>query len=407
MLPRTRLLLVTTHRWLGLVLLVWFVLLGLTGSLLVYRDELDVWLNPGLAGIEVRSGPGAARKSATSAGHQRPQPIEPIELIERVLAVTLKNCPQASVERLVLPNGAISSVRVLIRERADLRIGSRRLEAWVSADGQLWLGARPIDGYGLDAPRLARTVHDLHHRLLLGNTGKTAVGIAGTLLLLMIALGLVVALPRKAGWPGWRTMIGIKAGAHPARLIFDVHRSVGVVAFALLLTSACTGIALAFPDYARDVLGLFSPVRPLPVVPFVQREDTPDARLSPLLEGALSRYPGLQLTEVHLPQRRSGSLVLHLRGPSDWQSRGDTLLLLDPVSGQTRLAHDDRSRSLGEKVFHSLLPIHNGVAWGEAGRALMCMAGLLPLLLSVTGVLIWQRKRRAASLARSRRKPGR
>jgi uncharacterized iron-regulated membrane protein len=42
-----------------------------------------------------------------------------------------------------------------------------------------------------------------------------------------------------------------------------------------------------------------------------------------------------------------------------------------------------------------LHPLHNGEAFGLAGRVLACVAGLLPLLLMVTGVQRWADRRRA------------
>jgi uncharacterized iron-regulated membrane protein len=36
------------HRWLGIGLGAWFALVGLTGSILVFEDPIDAWLNPGL-----------------------------------------------------------------------------------------------------------------------------------------------------------------------------------------------------------------------------------------------------------------------------------------------------------------------------------------------------------------------
>jgi len=44
------------HRWLGLNIGVWFALVGLTGSILVFEDEVDAFLNPGLL-VEHKAGP--------------------------------------------------------------------------------------------------------------------------------------------------------------------------------------------------------------------------------------------------------------------------------------------------------------------------------------------------------------
>jgi uncharacterized iron-regulated membrane protein len=377
--------LVITHRWLGLSLLLWFVMLGVTGSVLVFQDEIDAWLNPALL-ID-----------------SEPHESDRMQSAQTILESALRTFPEAAVERIRMPQRSGEVFRLVLRERARIRIGSPRFEATFSPTNSASLGARPLYGYGVSAPMLVRTIYDLHHRVLLGNAGKTAVGVIGALLLVMISLGFLIALPRKLVSRAWATMVGIKLGSHPARLIFDLHRSIGVIAFGLLLISTFTGFALAFPDYARDALSLFSGTRTLPVVPFIQREDLPDAPLDPLLAAARSAHPGAQITEVHLPQRRSAPLLIYLQQPGDWQRRGDTLLMIDSATGVLKLEHDARSRSLGEQVFHSLFPIHSGVAWGTIGRFLMFVAGLLPLCLGITGVLIWRRKQRATAVARSRK----
>ena len=50
--PRTRSLWVSMHRWSGIILGLLVVLIGVTGSLLVYEDELDTLLNPDLFRVE-------------------------------------------------------------------------------------------------------------------------------------------------------------------------------------------------------------------------------------------------------------------------------------------------------------------------------------------------------------------
>ena len=40
--------LVRLHRWAGLTIALFLVVAGLTGSVLVFREELDAWANPDL-----------------------------------------------------------------------------------------------------------------------------------------------------------------------------------------------------------------------------------------------------------------------------------------------------------------------------------------------------------------------
>ena len=45
------------HRWAGLLMTVFLVIVGLTGSVLAFREELDIWLNPELLTVAKRDAP--------------------------------------------------------------------------------------------------------------------------------------------------------------------------------------------------------------------------------------------------------------------------------------------------------------------------------------------------------------
>jgi uncharacterized iron-regulated membrane protein len=47
------------------------------------------------------------------------------------------------------------------------------------------------------------------------------------------------------------------------------------------------------------------------------------------------------------------------------------------------------------------LPLHSGNIVGLGGRILISLSGLVTAMLSITGVVIWLRKRRAAVLGES------
>jgi len=48
---------VLIHRYAGLAMTVFLVLVGVTGSVLAFYHELDRWLNPALLTVPVRDGP--------------------------------------------------------------------------------------------------------------------------------------------------------------------------------------------------------------------------------------------------------------------------------------------------------------------------------------------------------------
>src|SRR5262245_20819796 len=99
------------HGWLGLNLGLWFALVGLTGSVLVFEDEVDAFLNPGLL-VERKAGP-----------HLLPH---------RILARADDEFPGASIERIRVPAAPDGVYRLLVRLAPFQRAEAERVEAMFS-----------------------------------------------------------------------------------------------------------------------------------------------------------------------------------------------------------------------------------------------------------------------------------
>lgn len=367
--------LVRIHRYTAFAIGAWFVLLGLTGAALVWREEIDRWLNPALL-----TAPGTADDAAIVAVHRAAGEV----------------FPGAHVERLYLPSGPDQAVRALLRKEGQRRVGSARMEAMFSpADARL-LGTRDPDARSLARAHLMQTVYDLHHRLLLGNGGKDAVGLAGLALVATTLLGLVLAVPRLDRGSLARAF-AIKRRAGAKRIVWDLHRAVGMIGAALLLLVGTTGAMMAYPEYARDLVGLASPVRSLPAVPWRPGDAAlaaarPD--LASLLATVRRTYPGYRVTEVHVPVRPASPALVYLHRPGDAHRLGDTLVLLHAITGEKLVERSRATRTAGEGLLHWLFPLHSGTALGLPGRWLAFATGVLPLWLLCSGLLVWWLKRR-------------
>lgn len=369
--------LVLLHRYLAVALGAWFVLLGLTGIVLLFRDDVDRLLNPQL----LRS--HAASSTAVS----------PIAIQE----AALRRYPAGLIEQIRLPWQAGDVYRVLLRADAKRGVGGARIEATFDpADGR-WLGERDPAERSLRTPALLSTIHDLHQALLLENQGKDLVGLVGLSLALMIVVGFVLAFPRLT-WQSLRRAIAVKRASGTTRRIYDLHRALGTVLGIVLLMSAGTGALMAYPDLARDLVGLASPARPLPVVPWRAADAPADApvALDEVLAIVGQRHPQASIREIHFPGIRRAPMIVYLHRPGDIHRLGDTRLLIGGAGTDLLREVDGAHRSRGERLLHWLHPLHTGSAFGTPGRLLMVIgAGLLPLWLLVTGVWIWVNKRRA------------
>ncbi len=381
--PARRRFWVRVHRWLGVGLGVWFALVGITGSLLVYEGPIDAWLNPQLL------------------RNTLPGPWLPPAAIH---AGATQEFGYTRIERLTLPVSREDVYRAIVQVGPRLRIAPARVEATFNPVSGELLGTRDALARGLARPYLMKTLYDFHRNVLLGNTGSNLVGIAGFLLLASAVTGLYAAWPRQRS--GWKRLVSVKLRSGATRVIFDIHRSLGSVMCTLLLLATLTGCTLVYLNYARDIVSVFSKVAPFPVVPWRENASATWPSFAELVAGVQGTHPELTISEIHIPTRMPGGYLFYLRGPQDVHRLGDTLVWVDPTTGDFLFERSIHSRTAGESFMHWLFPLHSGTAFGAPGMVAMCVTGLAPLILISTGLWVWLRKRRAAKIELRRQRRG-
>ena len=362
----------TIHRGLGIGLGVWFALVGITGSILVYEDPIDAWLNPGLL-VDRHEGPW----------------LRPHEILERAD----REYPHARIERLRLPAARGEVYRLQLIAAPSRRSESPRIEATFSpVTGEL-LGNRETESLAFSAPHLLKTVYEFHRNVLLGAAGSNIVGVAGLLMLTSVVTGLAVAWPRSRS--GWRQVVSVKLRAGGTRVLFDFHRSTGSVLFALVLVSTVTGSTLVYINYVREIVGVFSSVDAFPTIPWrrIPYDQWPEFR--EIVKNVRDAYPSRAVAEIHIPSQPAAGYLFYLRGPADVHRLGDTIVWVHPATGEILIERSDRNRTRGETLMHWLFPLHSGSAFGRYGMVAMCLAGVLPVFLALTGLWVWLQKRRA------------
>jgi uncharacterized iron-regulated membrane protein len=74
---------------------------------------------------------------------------------------------------------------------------------------------------------------------------------------------------------------------------------------------------------------------------------------------------------------------------------GNPWLYIDGRDGHLVLASLPGEGSAGDVALQAMFPLHSGRILGVPGRILVSLMGLAVAGLSITGVMIWARKRRA------------
>jgi uncharacterized iron-regulated membrane protein len=322
--------------------------------------------------------------------------------IERIADAARIEHALGRIERIRPPAHAGEPWRLQLRASPG-RVEAQRIEAFLDpADGAL-LGVRGLKTLSLAPPHALRTLYEFHRNVLLGEPGSNVVGVAGLLLMTAAISGIATAWPRSRA--RWRKLLGVQWRANAARVCLDLHRSTGTLIGAVLLLATATGATLVWPNQVRDAVGRFSRVEPIPVLTF--RSIAPGQELlglDALAARAIAGHPGRRITEIHLTERGLNGVMFKLAAAGDLHARGDTIVWLDPVSGEPMAERSSRTRSAGEAFMHWLPPLHVGSAFGPPGAWLMFSAGLAPLLLLPSGLWVWWRKRGSERLAAGRRR---
>jgi len=368
----------TVHRWLGVGLGLWFALVGLSGAILVFEDPIDAWLNPRLLTTNSR---GAHLSAQTIV--ERADAVYPLGLVEKI--------------RFPAADGDVYRLTMRVKPR---RVGAERIEATFDPVSGTFLGARSLESLGIAPPDILRTLYEFHRNVLLGNAGSNIVGIAGLLLLTSAITGFVLAAPRTRA--ALKRIVWINPRTSATRIAYDFHRSTGIVFAVTLLLATLTGATLVYVTYVRDLVSVFSKVAPFPIVPWQQQSAHEPLQLDRVIADVRQRFPEHSLLEVHGSPRQIAGHLYYLKKPGDVHRLGDTIAWINPLSGEMMVERSPRTRTAGEGFMHWLFPLHSGTAFGMPGMIAMSATGAAPLLMVLTGLWVWLRKRRGERISRER-----
>lgn len=379
--------LVRLHRWLGLAMAGFLAVAGLTGSVIAFHHELDEWLNPEL--FEVASG-GAA--------------VSAFELAARVE----REDPRARVTYFALEPEPDRAQVLSVAGRLDEAGKPRELgynQVFLDPVTGRELGRRDWGAARLDRAHLIPFLYSLHYTLHLPERWGTWLmgGIALAWLLdCFVAFGLVLPL-RRAYWK-------LKRGAGAWRLSFDLHRAGGLWLWGLLLVVALSAVYLNLQhEVFRPALGALAEITPTPIERAATREHKAGA------EPRIS-YPEVVAMARDEARRRgwvapfdafySQEFGAYGVGFGDHHAPGLGVpwMYFDDQDGHILAWTAPGVGTKGDVFMQWLLPLHTGNIIGLPGRILVSLLGLAVAMLSVTGVVIWSRKRRASAAAQHARR---
>lgn len=335
------------------------LVLGLTGSFLVFEYPLDHLFNARVAYVQ----PAAERLP-----------------LDRILANIRAAYPTAKVLTLAL---SPSSPAPDLAYTASVQLPNAVDASTIYVNeytGQV-LGKH-------DGMSFATTVHEFHTDLMLGKRGAFVVMLTAGLLIVLSLSGLVLWWPRK--------IIKVRWSASGRRLIFDLHNAIGFYSFLFMLLFSVTGVVA---HWQATWLPMANRSLHLP-------DDEPDLKISPpfakaqrvtldaVAAVATQTLPGARLTQINMPGG-AGVYRAWLKYPEDGTPLGRSFVLLNAYSGAVLYTRSARTIHVPTRFFREWnRELHTGDILDWPTRILACLMSLMLPVLAITGPLFWWRKKR-------------
>jgi uncharacterized iron-regulated membrane protein len=387
-----RSILIRLHRWFGLAAAAFLFISGATGALISWDHELDAWINPRFYVVDDGGRPA----------------LDPLELARRVEAAD----PRVRVTFIPLGVEPGHTLMLSVVPRID------PATAQPFAPGYNQVAVDPASGevrarrewgkVALTRENLLPFLYKLHYSMHLPDGFGVELGVLfmGVIAIAWVVDTLVALWISFPNPKHWRRSFAFRWRDGGPRLTFDLHRSGALWAWLLVLVLAVTSVSMNLREQVmRPVVSWFSELSPSP---FASRTPLPPEKaIEPLLPpsraielaraearrrgitrpaGALWQSPefGLWGVGFFAPGRDHGDVGL-----------GNPWVYLDAATGAVAGVDVPGRGSWGDVFLQSMFPLHSGRIAGVPGRVLVSALGALVAMLSVTGVMLWARRRRA------------
>lgn len=351
------------HSWLGLFAGLGLLVIGLSGSLLVFREEIETLVNPQMVRVE-------------------PTPAGRLPL-DTLLADAQRQLPDYEITGWLLQYDSPRMADVLY-------VIKRGENEWLIATQDQYTGRL------LASPRLGTTTFtgwmlDLHYAFFADNVGLAVVGLLGVVLCVLGITG--VWIYREF----WKHVFTLRWG-RGARLLFsDVHKFVGITSVVFNLILGFTG---AWWNIAHVVGHMIYGDPPQPVI--AQQLYAPSLSLNALTQDAATRIPGYRANFISLPSVPAAPAITFygtIEPRSRWTGPYGSYIAYDAKTLAHTATTDLRTAGLWGQIYDMFTPLHFGTFGGLPVKILWTIGGLAPGILGVTGFLIWRSRRRRKETA--------
>ncbi|WP_321472297.1 PepSY-associated TM helix domain-containing protein [uncultured Paludibaculum sp.] len=350
-----RKLLFQVHLWVGLGLGLYVLVMGVTGSALVFADELEGLLHPEIEAADQKAGAPAPASA--------------------LLAAARRAFPERQATALYGPTSHRPTAVVYMKRGDDV------LHAYLHPV------SATLAASTTSSTSAVRWLQDLHFNLFSGRTGRTVNGVGAVMLFLLCVTGIVL------WWPGavrWTRSLMVDFGRNWRRINWEIHSAAGFWTAGLLAMWALTGFYFGFSQQVNGWIHRLSPVSSLMVPESRPGVASTKPEVEKMIADAAERVPNGRFFGLQLPAGKRSTYIVFMARDTPGTKQNCDYLYFDRTSGAyLGTWHRGLSASAGDEVIRWIVPLHFGLFGGLPIRILWSVLGLTPALLFVTATMMW------------------
>ncbi len=349
------------HKWAGLISGIFILLFSISGTLLVFGEELDEGLNEEWREIQQKG--------------------DRILSLDSMYKIALAKFPDATAISWVNPESADG------HETYEFRAYTN--------DGNVWtydLGVVSMNPYTGEVYRagklntleggLMNWIYQFHFSFQLGIPGTLFTGLFGISLVISALSGLLIYRKHLLR----ALLLRLPLRKRNFRILnSNWHRTIGVWPSLIAIFIFFTGFWLNLFVYEKETWEKNKHA--------VKGHVDYSGKFNSLYKAVLKEYPGFEAMAVRMPTQKGKQVMIHGDLPEDgFFFKGENQFAFDPVTGALHHKHLLADMSAGEKLDALAFPLHTGRFGPEWIKVLYVIFGLCPGLLSITGFILWKRK---------------
>jgi uncharacterized iron-regulated membrane protein len=354
------------HLWAGVFVALYICAIGISGSILVFFDELMPRPHFTTSAAIAPCTPASLVAALQAAQHDH-----------RNYAAVLASCPTPGnpFYQVNLQPSGHSVVTLYVDPTTNHVAGENNQDT-------TWVGF----------------VDRFHRDLLLRKNGRQWNGAGAAVLLALAFTGLVI------WWPGirnWTRGIKVNFALSWKRINFDIHSAIGFWTLLFTLVWALTSIYFAWQTPFERAISLLSPITTarypaediarFEARPILAQPHTFDL-VSTLNQAVSTTYPA-RLEGFFYGSGRAPIFTVYMARGAMGDYANTDFVYFDQLSGRLLLNwRRGQNHTLGDWLLWLAVPLHFGTSFGMPGKIVWAAAGLAFPALAVTGILMyWNR----------------